>query len=169
MYNSLPRINDDYYMTMHPFGFALSGVSEEETRDVELVHLLLSAAEKVGEQQYDHASRLLLRCKWISCTRGNPVQRVVFHFAEALQERIDKESGRVSMKEFKRYDDFSLQMCTNLTFVTSYQKLPFCQIVVFTGIEAIVENVALEPKVHLIDIGIRCGVHWTILMKALAE
>ena len=39
MYNSLPRINDDYYMTMHPFGFALSGVSEEETRDVELVHL----------------------------------------------------------------------------------------------------------------------------------
>ena len=47
------------------------------------------------------------------------MQRVVFHFAEALQERIDKESGRVSMKELKRYDDISLRMSTNLTFVTS--------------------------------------------------
>ena len=81
-------------MPMHPFGSALLGLSEEETRDVELAHLLLASAETVGYQQYERASKLLLRCEWISSARANPAQRVVFHFAEVLQERIDKEFGR---------------------------------------------------------------------------
>lgn len=75
---------DDY---IHPFGFGLSGtLSEDEMRNVELVHCLLAVAEKVGYQQYDRATRLLLRCKWVSSARGNPVERLVFHFAEALGE-----------------------------------------------------------------------------------
>jgi hypothetical protein len=94
------EMSDDYLMPGHPFGFALSaaGLSEDETRDVELAHLLLAAAEKVSYRQYDRASRLLLRCEWISSAKANPVQRVVFRFAEALQERIEKEIGRATGK-----------------------------------------------------------------------
>uniref|UniRef100_A0A7N2N3T7 DELLA protein n=1 Tax=Quercus lobata TaxID=97700 RepID=A0A7N2N3T7_QUELO len=163
------QIYDDYWMPVHPFGSALLGLSEEETRDVELAHLLLAAAEKVGYQQYERASKLLLRCEWISSARANPAQRVVFHFAEALQERIDKELGRAPMKEFKPYEEIFLGKCTNPSLVRAYEKLPCSQIAVFTGIEAILENVALEPKVLLLDNGIRCGAHWTVLMKALVE
>ncbi|KAE8009348.1 hypothetical protein FH972_005788 [Carpinus fangiana] len=98
---------DDNYMPTHPFGFALSGLSRDEKSDVELAHLLLSSAENVGCRQYDSAGRLVLRCEWMSSARANPVQRVVFHFAQALQERIEKESaGSVkSIKGFKQNDE----------------------------------------------------------------
>ncbi|OMO82118.1 Transcription factor GRAS [Corchorus olitorius] len=85
---------DDFSMVMHPFGHALSGLSDDETKDVELVHLLLAAAEKVGYEQFERASRLLSRCEWIASERGSPVQRIVYYFAEALRERIDKATGR---------------------------------------------------------------------------
>lgn len=49
------------------------------------------------------------------------------------------------MKEFKPYEEIFLGMCTNPSLVRAYEKLPFSQISVFTGIEAILENVALEP------------------------
>ncbi|XP_070675894.1 DELLA protein 1-like [Malus domestica] len=39
----------------------------------------------------------------------------------------------------------------------------------FPAIQVILENVALESKVHLIDLEIRSGVQWTGLMEVLAE
>jgi hypothetical protein len=155
-------MNDQYYMPpmpMHPFDFALSGLSEEEIRDVELAHELLSTAEKVGYQQFDRARKQLLGCKWGSSARANPVQRVVYHFVEALQERIDKEIGRVSMKGLQR-DEETIQgyLNNNLSCLKIGQQLPFTQITQFTGIQAIVDTVALKRKVHLIDVGIRWGV-----------
>lgn len=92
---------DDYnYMSMHPFGFALSGLSNDDKRDVELAHLPFAAAKKLG-----CADRMLLRCEWVSSARGNPAQRVIYHFAEALRGRIEKESGRVTMKGFEEKDE----------------------------------------------------------------
>ena len=166
-------MNDQYYMPpmpMHPFDFALSGLSEEEIRDVELAHELLSTAEKVGYQQFDRARKQLLGCKWGSSARANPVQRVVYHFVEALQERIEKEIGRVSMKGLQR-DEETIQgyLNNNLSCLKIGQQLPFTQITQFTGIQAIVDTVALKRKVRLIDVGIRWGVQWIILMQALAE
>ncbi|XP_042939376.1 DELLA protein GAI1-like [Carya illinoinensis] len=105
-------MHDDYHcMPMHPF--APSDLSEDEKRDVELVQLLLSKAEKVGYQQHDRARRLLLHCKWISSARCNSVQRVVFHFALALRERIAKESGRsvkTAKGEFKQNDEIDEEL-----------------------------------------------------------
>ncbi|KAF5455391.1 hypothetical protein F2P56_024970 [Juglans regia] len=161
---------DDYnYMAMHPFGFALSCLSDDDKRDVELAHLLLAAAEKVGYQQYERAERMLLRCEWVSSARGNPAQRVIYHFAEALRERIEKESGRVTMKGFEEKDEIVQGLTNTPTFLINYKQLPFTQVLVFTGIQTMVETIASERKVHLIDTGIRYGVHWTVLMQALAD
>ena len=137
---------------------------------MELAHHFIAAAEKLGYQQYDHASGLLLHYKPISSARGNLVERIVSHFAEALQERIDKEIGRVSVKVFQQHAEL-IHGCFNGNFLSfkMHQQLPFTQITQFTGIQAIVDNVALKCKIHLIDIGIRWGVHWTVLMQALAE
>ncbi|XP_042988786.1 DELLA protein RGL2-like [Carya illinoinensis] len=166
---STQMYNYNYHMPMHPFGLSISGLSDYEKKDVELAHYLLSVAEKVGYQQYDRASRLLLRCDWISSSRGSPLQRVVFQFAEALRERIQNESGRVRVKGFEQNNAIIQDLGSNSTLLKFYQLLPFPQIALFTGIQAIIENVELKRKVHLIDMEIRSGVHWSLLMQALAE
>ncbi|KAM1953596.1 hypothetical protein ACFX15_007916 [Malus domestica] len=159
---------DDFFVPSHPFGYALSGLSEEETKDVELAHILLAAAEKVGYQQFERANRLLLRCEFAASFKVNPVQRVVFYFAEALRERIEKETGN-SMYKGNEISSYSLGLSTNLTFIACHQDIPFHPVLQFAAIQVILENVALESKVHLIDLEIRSGVQWTGLMEVLAE
>ncbi|PIA43645.1 hypothetical protein AQUCO_01800004v1 [Aquilegia coerulea] len=171
--------NDDHLsMLSHPFSCAFSGLGREETNDVELASLLLASAEKIGNQQYDRASKLLTQCAYLSSSTGNPVQRVSFYFAEALQERLNRETGRISFKggkkgrqrmEFGVAIDFEEgQMTPSSAHLECHQKIPFCQVLQFPGVQAIVESVALARKVHLVDLGIQAGIAWTVLMQALA-
>lgn len=163
--------NDNSYMPIHPYGYALSGLSKEETKDVELAHILLAAAEKVSYQHYVCASRLLLGCDWIASSRSNPVQRVVFYFAEALQERIDNETGRRAPRRLAEQENITEAeqgLSTNMLFVKCHETIPFAQVLQFAGIQAILENVESESKVHVVDLQIRSGVQWTVLMQALA-
>ncbi|KAM2059142.1 hypothetical protein TB1_030753 [Malus domestica] len=156
----------DFFMPLHPFGYALSGLSEEETKDVELAHIFLAAAEKVGYQQFERANRLLLRCEFAASFKVNPVQRVVFYFAKALRERIDKETGN-SMYKGNEMSTYSNGLSTNLTTLAFYQDTPFHSVMQYPGIQVILESVVLESKVHLIDLEIRSGVHWSGLMEVL--
>ncbi|KAF5185742.1 Della protein gai1 [Thalictrum thalictroides] len=165
-------------MLSHPFGCAFSGLGNEETNDVELAHLLLASAEKIGNQQYDRASKMLTQCAYLSSSTGSPVQRVSYYFAEALQERLNRETGRISFKggkKGKQRMEFGVpidyeegQMNPSSALLECHQKLPFCQVLQFPGVQAIVEGVALARKVHLVDLGLQTGIAWTILMQALA-
>ncbi|PON72385.1 GRAS transcription factor [Trema orientale] len=170
----------DFYTPMHPFGYALSGLSQGETRDVELVHLLLAAAEKVGYQQYDRATRLLRSCQHLASSRANPVERVVFLFAESLREKIDKENGnstrRISTSNCttdtivrkRNNTEIAYGLSTNIISVTCHQQLPFLHVLQFPAIQAIVESFESETKLHVIDLEIRSGTQWTGLMQELA-
>ncbi|CAN0885365.1 DELLA protein RGL3 [Linum grandiflorum] len=165
---------DDFSMLMHPFGYALQGgLSEEETKDVELAHLLLAAAEKVGFHQYDRASRLLTRCEWIASDRSNAAHRVVHCFAEALRERIDRGLGKFIIKmpdAFPSYNSLYNGLGTNLASICLHQKAPFSQVMQMTTIQTIIENIGSSTrKLHCIDLEIRSGVIWTALMEALAN
>ncbi|KAL2345483.1 hypothetical protein Fmac_006768 [Flemingia macrophylla] len=162
--------NDSFWIPMHPYGLDLGGLSEEETRGVELTQFLLAAAERVGCQQFERANRLLLHCQGNSSSTATPVQRVIFHFARALRERIDKEIGRAAVKGSEKNEERELiqKMATHVA-LTCHQKIPFNQVMQFTGIQAIVEHVACETKIHLIDLEIKCGVHCIALMQALTE
>ncbi|XVE65521.1 hypothetical protein DITRI_Ditri08aG0006400 [Diplodiscus trichospermus] len=156
----------------HPLNLPFSGLSDQEMRDVQLAMLLLAAAEKVGHQQYDRASRLLKQCGNMSSKTGNPVQRVVYYFAEALREKIERETGRPSSKGLRRKPLFNFDgamMRPNPTILACHGNLPFSKISQFAGIQAIVENVAETKRIHIIDLAIRNGVQWTILMQALAS
>lgn len=55
----------------------LSTLTMEETQDVELARLILSAADKVGNKEYNRADWLLSYCDRSASNTGNPVQRVV--------------------------------------------------------------------------------------------
>ncbi|KAK9933949.1 hypothetical protein M0R45_021118 [Rubus argutus] len=148
-------------MLSHPFQFSFAGLSYEESRDVELVEFLLASAEKVGYQQYERATKLLDLCDKLSSDTGNPVERVVFYFSEALREKIDRETGRATQKGLgnnKQPFDMEKEMAIGgETSLVCHTKLPFSQIVQFAGIQAIVEKVAEAKKIHVIDLEIRKG------------
>nr|KYP55085.1 DELLA protein RGL1 [Cajanus cajan] len=163
-------------MPMHPYGFGFGILSEEENRDVELAQFLLAAAERVGCQQFERASVLLFHLQWNpSGGGGSPVQRVVFHFAQALLERIKRETGggKVAVNKSENNNE-ERELIGNLISDTKkavicHQKIPFNQVMQFAGVQAIVEQVAFQTKIHLINLDIGCGVECTTLMQALAE
>ncbi|EXB71073.1 hypothetical protein L484_004208 [Morus notabilis] len=156
----------------HPFERSLCGLSNEDTKDVELVELLLACAEKVGCQQFERAGKLLNQCDQLCSTTGNPVQRVVYYFCEALRGRIDKETGRSKTKGLGKeqlFDPDVAMMRLNATHHAFHETIPFSQLSIFAGIQAIVESVEGAKKIHIIDFAIRSGLQWTVLMQALAS
>ncbi|KAK7412885.1 hypothetical protein VNO78_04607 [Psophocarpus tetragonolobus] len=160
------------FLETHPFGFSFSGVSDEEKEDVELAESLLASAEKIGNQQFERASKLLSHCESLSFKTGSPAKRIVHWFAEALRHRIDRETGRVSSKDLQKDESFDPEEAAkglNPTILAFYEELPFCQISVLTAVQAIIEDVDDAKKIHVIDLEIRKGGQWTILMQTLAS
>ncbi|KAI4329818.1 hypothetical protein MLD38_028162 [Melastoma candidum] len=155
--------DNDNSSPMHTFG---SELSAEDTKDVELSQILMSAAEKVGEQQFDHAKRLLFLCE-LSSKGKTPAQRIVLSFAEALGERIDKMTGKYDpeMQEPRTRQCLSV----NLTLLTCHRLLPFTQITQFTSAQVLVENTATANRIHVINLAIRSGIQMIVLMKALHD
>ncbi|KAF7818134.1 DELLA protein RGL1-like [Senna tora] len=163
---------DDFSIPMHPYdhGFGVGVLSEEENRDIELAQFLLAAAERVGCHQYERASRLLLHCLYNSSPSAKAVERVIFHFAQALGERIEKEAGMCVLEEYdKNIENELIQKLDTNIAIKCHQKIPFNQVMQFTAVQAIVEHVASYTKIHFIDLDIRRGIQWTCLMQALAE
>ncbi|CAN4113396.1 unnamed protein product [Withania somnifera] len=168
--HSTQRI-DGLSMSIHPYGPVFSGLCMEETRDVELVHLLLATAEEVNNQQFHLARKFISRCMWVASDSGTPIQRLSFYFAKALEERIDRSTGRYTCTDEDRHLKYIkiMSLGTNSAFLTCHQLIPFNQVMQFAGIQTIVENVRSAKKIHLIDFSIRSGIQWTLLIQALAE
>ncbi|XP_028786334.1 DELLA protein RGL1-like [Neltuma alba] len=159
---------DDYCMPLHPYASGLEDLSEKENRDVELAQFLLAAAERVSCQQLERASRMLLHCLFNSSPGGNAMQRVIFHFAQALRERIEKEAGgTILMGCPKNIENELIQNLDTNIALACHQKIPFNQVMQFAGVQAMVEHVAHDTKIHVIDLDIRRGIQWTCLMQAL--
>ncbi|XP_074362251.1 scarecrow-like protein 18 [Apium graveolens] len=146
-------------------------VERKEHRDVEIIQHLLASAEKVGEQQFSRASHLLSHCHQCSSIRGTPVQRIVYYFSKALQQKIDQETGRRTTKGSGKRQLLELQdtsMNPNPSLLASYQKVPFSQVILFTAMQVMIENVSEAKRIHIIDLEVRNGLHLSILMEALA-
>ncbi|KAF8020817.1 hypothetical protein BT93_G1290 [Corymbia citriodora subsp. variegata] len=147
-----------------------SRLSEDKIRNVQLAEILLAAAEKVGCQQFDAASSLLDRCNELCCSTGNPVERIVYCFSEALREKINREMERIGIKGLGKRMTLDVKedsMSSSLPFIAYHQLVPFSQVQLFSSIQTIVENVAGAKKVHVVDFDIRSGIQWTVLMQAL--
>ncbi|KAH0664639.1 hypothetical protein KY285_025845 [Solanum tuberosum] len=160
---------DGLSMFIHPYASSLSGLSIEQTKDMELVHLLLAAAEEVDQQQFHLASQSIAHCLWKASATGNPIQRLCFYFGEALQERIDRELGRSPCFERKLGFLSTLALGNTPESLKCHTEIPFSQVMQFAGNQAIVEYVKGATKIHLVDFNIRSGIQWTGLMQALSE
>ncbi|KAF7852033.1 hypothetical protein BT93_L1125 [Corymbia citriodora subsp. variegata] len=156
----------------HSYASSFSALSAQEMKDAQLVELLLLVAEKVHYQQFHRASKLLNQCDYLCSNKGNQIQRLIFYFAKALHEKIDRGSGRIPVNACRKGwkpDPQVQMMCLTQSKIAYHQELPFVQMLQFAGVQAIVENVADAKKVHVIDLNIGSGVQWTILMQALAS
>lgn len=162
---------DGLSMFIHPYSSELSQLSVEETADVELVQHLLAAAECISRGQFDVASGLITRCHLVANEEGNSVQRIVFHFAEALTQKIEIETGRTSLERILERAAYQrkLEVDFNVSFLACHREIPFNQAFQFAAVQAVVENVKTTRKIHVIDLHIRSGIQWTILMQALVE
>ncbi|CAN0855434.1 DELLA protein GAI1 [Linum grandiflorum] len=140
-------------------------LSEEELRSVELAEFLLSAAEKVGNEQFERASNLLTECDLQSSPTGDSVQRLVYYFSLALQERIDRRTGKENVPKSPSLQELVMQ--SGEFFVEFYGKIPFRQISEFAAIQAIVDSVANATRIHIVDFNLKNGEQWTIFMQAL--
>ena len=78
------------------------GVSSKVAQDLELALLVQAAAEKVEDEKFVYARKLLNMCDVLASKTDNSVQRVVYYFAKALNERIDQEWGIISSDKLKR-------------------------------------------------------------------
>ncbi|KZV30504.1 hypothetical protein F511_28127 [Dorcoceras hygrometricum] len=169
---SISRSSDEISVLSHPYPSAILCHSAGDSESVQLVQNLLSCVEKVGEQRYESARKLLEGCDRLgSSSSGSPIQRLVFYFTEALHERIDRETGRVTSKGLgKKFEDpiKAWTAVNNSILIAFHNKLPLSQITKFAGIQAILDHVAGTGKIHVIDFEIRTGLHITILMQALA-
>ncbi|KAJ8766297.1 hypothetical protein K2173_022356 [Erythroxylum novogranatense] len=168
---SSTQVSDDTASELNnPFNLSFSNLSDEDEKNVEIAELLLASSEKVGNQQFESASRLLKECQRLASKTGNSVQRIVHYFSEALQERIDRATGEFEQAGYEKRKTVNIDeviMAPTPDIMASYRKVPFSQLSQFAGIQAIVENIAEAKRIHVIDLGIRCGVQWTLLMQAL--
>lgn len=160
-------------MLINPVIGGHSGLSFESNEDVELALLLLASADKVADQQFDRARKLLSMCSHLSSSTGNPIQRVVYYFAEALRDRIDRKTGKVSSKGWegnKRWLSCveGETSCLQPSAFAYFKELPLLLVTQSAGIQAILDSMASVKNIHLLDLGIRSGSQWTILMQALA-
>ncbi|XP_075515889.1 DELLA protein RGL1-like [Primulina tabacum] len=169
---STSQSGDEISILSHPYPSSILCHSAKDSEGVQLVQNLLSCAEKVGEQKYECARKLLEECDRLGSSRaGSPVQRLVFYFTEALHERIDRETGRVTPKGLGKKFEAPLEALTtpnNSALIAFHNNLPLSQVTKFAGIQAILDHASEAGKIHVIDFEIRTGLHFTILMQALA-
>ncbi|KAM0045702.1 putative transcription factor GRAS family [Helianthus debilis subsp. tardiflorus] len=161
---------NDILTASHPYSSSFSGLSDQEVKDVQLIENLLLSAEKVTHQQFEQSIKLLDWCDVLSSSSGNPIQRLVHYFSEALREKVDKETGRASSCGSGKKDVENLArrvVSSNATATMLYEKSPLFQAGYFSGVQALVDGVSGSKKVHVIDLSIRQGTQCTILMQAL--
>ncbi|KAL8481229.1 hypothetical protein ACS0TY_027672 [Phlomoides rotata] len=142
--------------------------SDEDSKGVQLVQNLLYCAEKVADNQYERALKFL---NPVSSRNGTPIQRLVFYFSEALLEKIANETGRIVPKHsIHREDALEVVMFPNMPLqIAFHREFPLAQITKIVGVQAVLDHLSGAKKVHIIDLEIRSGVQWIVLMQALAS
>ncbi|CAN0888541.1 DELLA protein RGL2 [Linum grandiflorum] len=113
----------------NPFDLSPSGLSYHDATRVELVEYLMAAAEKVGNNRtHDQAIHLLDLCDCLSSKTGDPIQRIVYYFSQALRERVVVQMSGIqilleNVGNSKRIHMIDLQIRTGLQWTGFMQAL----------------------------------------------
>ncbi|XP_071727151.1 DELLA protein GAI1-like [Rutidosis leptorrhynchoides] len=156
----------------HPFTVSALGLSDEEAKDIKLLIGLLASVEKTDQRQFNQARKFIEICNNMSSDEGNPIERLVYYFSEAIREKINRETEKVVRCKFESMHVIDLHeamMRADKRILAFHQKLPLSQIYQFSTIQSIVVNVRGSRKVHVIDFEIRSGMKYMIMLRTFAN
>ncbi|XP_052202701.1 protein NODULATION SIGNALING PATHWAY 2 [Diospyros lotus] len=147
----------------------------DDFKGLRLVHLLVAAAEAVtdGSKSRDLARVILVRLKeLVSPTDGSNMERLAAHFTDALQGLVEGTCGahgKQIMSNGPHHRDDQHQTDVIAAFQLLQDMSPYVKFGHFTANQAILEAVAHDRRVHILDYDIMEGIQWASLMQALVS
>ncbi|XP_062102390.1 SCARECROW-LIKE protein 7 [Humulus lupulus] len=143
-------------------GGGVSTSSPEIESAPPLLKALIDCA-RLTEAEPERAVKSLIRLKESVSEQGDPTERVTFHFAEALYNRVSLQADKSStMYESASSEDFTLP------YKALNDACPYSKFAHLTANQAILEATDRASKIHIVDFGIVQGVQWAALLQALA-
>ncbi|KAG6620650.1 hypothetical protein I3842_Q055200 [Carya illinoinensis] len=144
-------------------GVSVSSCSPEVESAPPLLRKLLDCA-RLTESEPDRAVKSLIALGKFVSERGDPTERVAYHFSQALYSRlsVQAEKSLIVSEEGSASEDFTL------TYKALNDACPYSKFAHLTANQAILEATERATKIHIVDFGIVQGVQWAALLQALA-
>nr|XP_010926532.1 nodulation-signaling pathway 2 protein-like [Elaeis guineensis] len=155
------------------------GAGVEDEKGLRLVHLLMGAAEALaGPHECRELARVILvRLNELvspagaTCGGGGTtMERLAVHFTDALQGLLDGSSSAAAgggRQSASHRDDHTGDVLA--AFQLLQDMSPYVKFGHFTANQAILEAVAADRRVHIVDYDIAEGVQWASLMQAFVS
>nr|KYP44588.1 Nodulation-signaling pathway 2 protein [Cajanus cajan] len=137
---------------------------EEEEEGLRLVHLLLAAAEALssGTESHSLARAILVRLNELaSPSHGTNMERLGAHFSHALEHLLNG-AGTAHSTPLPVTD-------TLLAFQLLQDMSPYVNFAHFTANQAILESLAHQKRLHVVDFDVSQGAQWASLIQALSS
>ncbi|KAK7279704.1 hypothetical protein RJT34_24761 [Clitoria ternatea] len=142
----------------------------EDGSGLPLIHLLLSTATSVDDNNFDSSLENLTDLYQTVSLTGDSVQRVVAYFTDALSAKLLTRKSPfydMLMEEPTSEEEF-------LAFTDLYRVSPYFQFAHFTANQAILESFEREEErnnkaLHVIDFDVSYGFQWPSLIQSLSE
>ncbi|GMJ15523.1 scarecrow-like 3, SCARECROW-LIKE 3 [Hibiscus trionum] len=139
---------------------------KSEERGLYLIHLLLTCANHVANGSLENANIALEQISQLASPDGDTMQRIAAYFTEALADRILKAwPGLHKALNSTRIPLVSEEVLVQKLF---FEMFPFLKVSFVLTNQAIIEAMAGEKMVHVIDLNAAEPVQWIALIQALS-
>ncbi|XP_059623666.1 SCARECROW-LIKE protein 7 [Cornus florida] len=141
-----------------------SSSSPETDSSKPLLKALLDCA-RIADSEPEMAVKSLIWLRESVSDHGDPTERVVFYFTEALYSRVSFRAERRPTTT-TTVDAISDEL--TLSYKALNDACPYSKFAHLTANQAILEATERATKIHIVDFGIVQGVQWAALLQALA-